>query len=220
VVTRLQNIATFDELFGELDKLRASYAPARLVCTLDDLNQCMYTSAHASEDERLAYDGDGDIEEEIAHAAAALDKYRVAWNDLPGQRIGGEPDVAALVEVNRTPDRWLDAAILVHDVLVPRDDLVIAAIPNGYFNSDWNTFQNHAIIRRLETHGYRHFGVGASLLAFDREDDLSDAAAVVADLAHLYGAPDSASWGELAKVLTGQRLLLLGYTENLPDLAG
>jgi hypothetical protein len=218
--TRLVEVATFAELLGALDELRAEHAPVRLVCTLDDVKQCLYTSAHASQDERIAYyEDDEDTDAEIAHVASALDDpdLRVEWDELPGQRTSGEDDVATLVEVNRTPDRWLDDVVLVRRASVARDDLVIAAIPNGYFTTDWDTFQNHAIIRRLATYGYRHFGVGASLLGFDRQDDLTDtgARAVVADLVHLYGAPDSVSWVELATLLTGQRLLLLGYTENL-----
>ncbi|TDV57521.1 hypothetical protein CLV71_101392 [Actinophytocola oryzae] len=219
---KLVEVATFAELLGALDQLRAEYAPARLVCTLDDVNQCLYTSAHASEDERIAYYGDENPEAEVAHVASALEnpEHGVEWQTLPGQRIGGGADVAALVTVNSTPDRWLDDVVLVRRASVARDDLVIAAVPNGYFTSDWDTFQNHAVIRRMAAHGYRHFGVGASLLGFDRQEGLSEsgARAVVADLVHLYGAPDSASWVELATVLTGARLLLLGYTENLPDL--
>ncbi|MEV6903222.1 hypothetical protein [Amycolatopsis sp. NPDC051372] len=105
------------------------------------------------------------------------------------------------------------------------DDLVIAGIPNGYFTSDWTVFQNHAIVRRMATHGYRHFGIGASLLGFDRvaAPTTEQARALVADLTHLYGAPGApgvAAWDELAGLLPERCLLLLGYTENFPDMVG
>ena len=160
----------------------------------------------------------------VAHVAAALDdtKLRVAWDELPGERLGGEADVAALVEVNRNPDGFLDDVVLVQRVPVPRDDLAVAGIPNGYFTADWDVFQNHTIIRRMATHGYRHVGIGASLLGFDRPaaPSFDEAQAVVADLKHLFGAPGAAGWAELTALLPQRRLLLLGYTENFPDLVG
>ena len=200
---------TVTELLAALDRLRADHP--RLVCTLDDVNQCVYTSGHASLDDRLV---DG--------VAAALDDpaHRVRWDDLPGERFGGAADVATLVAVHREPDLVLDDVVLVQRVPVARDDLVIAGIPNGYFTADWDVFQNHTIIRRMAGHGYRHFGVGASLLGFDRPTAPTpdEARAVVADLVHLYGAPDSADWVELATLLTARPLLLLGYTEDFPDM--
>jgi hypothetical protein len=211
-IARLTGHTTFADLLAALDELRAEHAPARLVCTLDDVDQCAYTSGHASLDDRFAGD---DI-------AAALDDpaLRVGWDALPGERVGGAADVATLVDVHRDPDRVLDELVLVQRVPVPRDDLVIAGIPNGYFEADWDTFENHAIVRRMAAHGYRHFGIGAALLGFDRPaaPTAAEARAVVADLVHLYGAPDSAGWSELAALLTGQRLLFLGYTEDFADV--
>ncbi|MFG1647321.1 hypothetical protein ACGFMK_44175 [Amycolatopsis sp. NPDC049252] len=221
---------------GRLDTntvARVEHGPARILGTLDDVGQCAYTSGHASEDDRLWFD-DGDPDEDdpaarrraddarTAHVAAALDDpgSRVAWDELPGERLGGEADVAALVAVNRNPDRFLDDVVLVQRVPVPRDDLAVAGIPNGYFTSDWNVFQNHAVIRRMAAHGYRHIGIGASLLGFDRTAAPSEdeATAVVADLKHLFGAAGAAGWAELAVLLSRRPLLLLGYTENFPDM--
>ncbi|WP_328616863.1 hypothetical protein OHS18_10740 [Amycolatopsis sp. NBC_00355] len=220
-VARLDEVAGFTGLLDVLGALRAEHAPARLLCTLDDVDQCAYTSGHASEDDRLRPDSD-DADARAAHIAAALDDpgSRVAWEDLPGERLGGEADVAALVEVNRDPDAFLDDVVLVQRVPVPRDDLAIAGIPNGYFTADWNVFQNHAIIRRLAGHGYRHVGIGASLLGFDRTAAPSEeeVRAVVADLQHLYGA--SGAWALLAALLPERPFLFLGYTEDFPDLTG
>ncbi|MFF4597508.1 hypothetical protein [Amycolatopsis sp. NPDC001319] len=230
-VARLDEVGGFAEVLDVLGQLRGEDATARVLCTLDDVDQCLYTSLHATEDERLWFD-DGEDEDpavrrkvddaRAAHVAAALEASRVAWEELPGQRMGGEVDVAALVAVNRAPDGFLDDVVLVQRVPVARDDLAIAGIPNGYFTSDWSVFQNHAIVRRMAAHGYRHFGIGASLLGFDRAvaPSIEEATAVVADLTHLYGAPGVAAWDELAGLLPEQRLLLLGYTENFPDLVG
>ncbi|MEV4603438.1 hypothetical protein AB0K15_39400 [Amycolatopsis sp. NPDC049253] len=232
-VARLDEVGGFAEVLDALGRLRGEDPTARVLCTLDDVDQCLYTNLHATEDDRLWYDDGGDEDParrrkvddaRVEHVAAVLEDpaSRVEWAELPGQRTGGEADVAALVAVNRAPDGFLDDVVLVQRVPVARDDLAIAGIPNGYFTSDWNVSQNHAIVRRMAAHGYRHFGIGASLLGFDRDAAPSpeEARAVVADLTHLYGAPGVTAWDELAGLLPGRRLLLLGYTENFPDLAG
>jgi hypothetical protein len=231
-VARLDDVTALSEVLGVLNELRAEYAPDRILCTLDDVNQCAYTSGHAAQGDALWLDlsdlDEDDLaaqrratDERIAHVAAALDdpRLRVEWDALPGGRIGGTNDVAGLLAMNTAPDGILDDVVLIQRVPVPRDDLVIAGIPNGYFEDDWDTFQNHAVIRRMASHGYRHIGIGASLLGFDRElpPTAAEATAIVADLTHLYGAPDAAEWADLAAVLLTQRLLVLAYTEDFID---
>ncbi len=134
--------------------------------------------------------------------------------------------VDVLVEMNRSPDKVLahDDVVYVQRVPVPRDDLLIAGLPNGYFSCDWDVFHNHAVIRRLEAaHGYRFFGIGASWLGFVREQSpgVTEARAVVDDLAALYASDDAASsadaWAALAALLTSRKTLLLGYTDNFAD---
>jgi hypothetical protein len=225
-VARLDQIESFSALLAELDGQRATHGPARIVCTLDDVNQCAYTSGHASEDERLWFDEGDDggrlvDDARVARIAAALDDpgLRVKWDALAGVRLPDAADVAGLVEINRDPGRVLDDVVLVQRVPVDRDDLVLAGIPNGYFTCDWDTFQNHAVVLRMAAHGYRHIGIGSALLGFDRETTLSadETRAVVADLVHLYGTPDVTAWADLAALLAGQRTLMLGYTEDFAE---
>ena len=65
--------------------------------TLDDINQCCYTSGHASADERLELDEDSDIDFDdpeavhawegraLAHVAAQLQSgLQQAWSDVAG----------------------------------------------------------------------------------------------------------------------------------------
>ncbi|MEU1428003.1 hypothetical protein ABZ412_13100 [Nocardia sp. NPDC005746] len=233
-VARIDEVDSFSELLTAVDSLRGKYAPARLLCSLDGVGQCQYTSIHASFDDRLGYE-EHEFEEDdftaahhadnahIDRIAAVLDDpdLRVEWEALAGTRNGdgAETDVKALVEVNRQPDRAVDEVVVVQRVPVSRDDLALVGIPNGYFEGDWDTFQNHAMARRMAIHGYRHIGTGASLLGFDRPTapTSEQAQAVVADLASLYGAPDSSAWSELATTLCGQRILLIGYTEDFAD---
>ncbi|MGK8486376.1 hypothetical protein [Nocardia asiatica] len=234
-VARLEGVESFSELVAVLDELRRAHDPARILCTLDDVDQCLYTSMHAAEDDRIRFEDDGDDADDpvarhridnarTAHIAAALEDraHHIPWNALGGTRIGGAREVAALVEVNRSPDRALDDVVLVQRVPVADDDLAIAGIPNGYFTGDWDVFQNHTVVRRMATHGYRHIGIGAALLAFDRPTapTTHQARAVVADLVHLYGASDATGWPELATLISEQRLLVIGYTECFVDALG
>lgn len=229
----VEDVATLDALLAAVDDLRAEAAPARLLVTLDDVAQCTYTSGHASEDERLdAQLEDLDWEDAAALArhddatarfvAEQLDRPELAadWTRLADVRVSGPADVEALVRLNRDPDLALDDTCAVQRVPVGRDDLVIAGMPNGYFTCDWNTFQNHAIVRRMAGYGYRHVGIGAALLGFDRSSPLDEKQTdgVIADLVTLYGSGASVGWAELRSILLSSRVLLLGYTEDFAEI--
>ena len=238
---RLSEVATLAEVLACLDDLRRREPAQRFLCTLDDLGQCCYTSMHACEDARLEPDdADTDVDyddpvalhahetKRLAHVQAQLDAptLRHDWRALAQARLSSQADVEALVAMNRDPDQVLahDDVVYVQRVPVPRDDLLIAGLPNGYFSSDWNVFQNHALIRHLEAaHGYRFFGIGASWLGFVRTQapDVEQARGLVSDLALVYPSEDEAAaadaWGALASLLTGRTTLLLGYTENFAD---
>ena len=99
-------------------------------------------------------------------------------------------------------------------VPVPEDNLLIAGMVNGYFSADWDVFQNHAIIRRLEErHGYRFFGIGAAWLGFIRPQapGADEARRLVADLTELYDVQDdeqgeaAPAWRELAQAVQASR---------------
>lgn len=233
-VARLDEVGGFTDLFDALDALSAAYPSARLLCTLDDLDQCAYTSMHATgrleDDQNLAaepYDHDDAAAVHRAQTtttaaiATLLDNpaTQIDWEMLRNARIADDHDLDALVTLNDAPDRALDDVVLIQRVAVDRDDLAIAAIPNGYFTGDWNIFANHAVIRRMAGHGYRHLAIGAALLAFIRPaaPDPEEAAATVTDLVHLYGSPDAIAWHELAALLPTRRLLILGYAEDFGD---
>lgn len=238
---RLSEVTTLAEVLACLDELRRSQPDLRFLCTLDDLNQCCYTSMHASQDD-LLLPGDEDSAVDfddplavhafeaarLAHVQRQLDApaLRQQWDDVAGTLVISAHEVGVLVDMNQSPDKVLahDDVVYVQRVPVPRDDLLIAGLPNGYFSCDWNVFQNHAVIRRLErTHGYRFFGIGASWLGFVREQNpgVAEARAVVDDLAALYAPDDAAAgaqaWAALASLLTSRKTLLLGYTENFAE---
>ncbi|APE35813.1 hypothetical protein BOX37_19760 [Nocardia mangyaensis] len=233
-VARLDEVTGFADLVEAFAAARAAHPDARIVCTLDDLDQCVYTSMHAAlrlDDDANWDDGPYDYHDpaavhrvenaRVARIAALLDDpaRQVDWANLADTRAATEDDLTALVAANREPDHALDDVVLIQRVPVDRDDFAVAGIPNGYFADDWDIFANHAVIRRMAGHGYQHVAVGASLLGFVRSTppSVEQAAAVVTDLIHLYGTPESIAWHELALLLPTRRLLLLGYTENFAD---
>ncbi|WP_343449474.1 hypothetical protein [Micromonospora oryzae] len=50
---RLSEIGSLDEVLAFVGGLHAADPGVRFLCTLDDLNQCCYTSVHAAEDDRI-----------------------------------------------------------------------------------------------------------------------------------------------------------------------
>ncbi|MFD3703205.1 hypothetical protein ACFWUP_08680 [Nocardia sp. NPDC058658] len=228
-VARLDDVTTFAQLLDAAELVRMDHPGVRILCTLDDLGQCAYTSMHAT---LGLVDDDGTDHDDpvashhfdnnaVARIAALLDNpaARVPWEALRDTRNASEDELTALVTANRSPDRVVDDVVLIQRVPVDRDDLAIAGIPNGYFADDWSTYDNHTVIRRMATHGYRHLAIGASLLAFARPTPPTpeQAAALVTDLTHLYGSPTAIAWHELAVQLPTQRHLILGYAENYAD---
>ena len=243
----LEGVEGVDALLQVLDALSAADAQHRYLCTLDDINQCSYTCGHAGQDDRLYLEEPDDEEEggidwdesaqeaaweqaSLQHRLAQLNNPDVAqsWNQVCGTLSTSATDVKALLQANHEPDALLDEVVYVQRIPVTSDDLMIAAQPNGYFSADWDTFQNHAIIRHLATqYGYRFFGMGASWMGFVRPAPPSadQCARLVADLKDLYGRKREevfahAGWAELQQLLQGQRLLMLGYVENMAESLG
>ncbi|EKT4100715.1 TPA: hypothetical protein ACGW13_004173 [Stenotrophomonas maltophilia] len=223
---------SLDEMLEYLASLQTADPRYRYLFTLDDVGQCRYTSMHASDDARIALYEDEDPETPedalaarerlLAHVVAQLEhsSHRLEWSALPGTLMCSDEDIEALGAANATPDLIVDEVVCVQQVPVDRDDLLIAALPNGYFSADWDIFQNHALIRHLqEHHDYRLFGLGASWLGFQRDSAPSPAQAnaLVADLQRVYAAGTHDTWSKLAATLATRTTLLLGYTEDFSE---
>ena len=238
----LEEVAGMDELIAHLDALSAADPEHRYLSTLDDINQCSYTSGHASQDDRLYleepdYEDDDESDEdalEAEHERASL-QHRVQqlinpalvqnWQQVCGSLCTSGSDVLALLHANQAPGALLDEVLYVQRVPVAADDLKIAAQPNGYFSADWDTFQNHAIIRHLSTQfGYRFFAMGASWMGFVRATPPSaeQAQRCAAELRELYGKGNDEvlshpGWQALATLLPERHTLMLGFTENMAE---
>lgn len=234
-VALISGAESFDALLAAFRRVEAAHlGDGRCFLTLDEPNQCLYTSGHA----RGKHDLDGDIEYpdddtddmRVAYdtavfeaAAAALrDPDRaVRWEDVSGSLLTTPSDIDALVALNRHPDVVVDDVHVVQ-CLPTRDDTdLLADLPNGYFAGDWTPFESYAVARRMrERHGYALAGIGASTLGFLSilEPAQRDVDTLITDLRELYGQRDADAWNELGEVLRKSSVLLLGYTENFADL--
>ena len=202
----------------------------RCFVTLDDLNQCLYTSGHAISahhlDDGVDYPEADDPASRAAFEAASFraastvlrDPTRSrAWEDVVGALATEPADIAALVALNRRPASLLDDVHVVQCLPTDDDADLLADIPNGYFTGDWTPFDCRTVVHRISRqHGYRFFGIGASLLGFLSVVDPGerDVPALVADLRRLYGHADDDAWADLAAVVESAPVLLLGYTEG------
>ena len=226
--------------WSQLDELLAAQAAAqaeagdaqRVICTLDDLRQCLYTSGHALEKLDLLDDVDlPDDELDRLGFDALLQRLRAPdaprWPQVLGQLAWDEHDLQALLQINQAPDAIIDEVVYLLRMPTPHATEAIAGLPNGYFSCDLDVLQNHAVIVHLAQAaphlGWRLFGIGASLLGFVRDAPLDEsrAQALVADLQALYGQDPKlaghAHWSALQTTLTGKRTLFVGYTEGLSD---
>jgi hypothetical protein len=239
----LENVTGLNALLAHMDSLQRADPEHRYLCTLDDPGQCSYTSGHAAQNERLELDSPDDMDWENPAQLAAWElaglQHRVqqlcnpdivqTWADVCGTLSIGADDVKALVAANAEPDQLLDEVIYIQRLPVATDDLKIAGQPNGYFSVDWDTFQNHAIIRHLQARwDYRFFGMGAAWMGFVRASPLNadETRRMVSDLRDLYGSGQDSGvwqhegWATLAHVLQARNTLMLGYIEGLADNLG
>lgn len=232
----IREAASMSEFLALVRREQEEHPDVTVFVTLDDLDQALYTSMHATESDTLEIDtddldflGDPAADEvfqrrQFSHTVSQLGnpELRVAWTALHATREGGADEIDVLPTVNDRPVDILDDLILLLHVPVPADDptVAIAAVPNGYFSDDWNVFENHAVARHLaDGYGYRPLGIGASWIGFIRPEPLSpeEAERLVAELIAVYGAAKATGWGRLRGVLTREPTLFLGYTENFAE---
>lgn len=235
----IEEVGSLAALLAQVEALRAADPHHRYLATLDDVQQCSYTSGHASMDDRLYLDSPTDMDwddpaqeaawnlQALQHRALQLRQAQGpgSWAAVCGTLCTSADDIAALVAANRTPDALLDDVVYIQRLPLASDDPLIAGQPNGYFSADWDSFQNHAIHQYLaEQHGYQLFAMGASWMALARPQppDGAQAQALVDDLRALYASGDEAllahpGWQALPAVLETQRILVMGYTDDMAD---
>lgn len=237
------NLPSFTELLALHARLQEEHPDRRVLASLDNLIQACYTSGHAAftheldgmeghdlsgldEDlvEEGEYVGDFDSPAEFPFRLANLLKLArsVQLEQAAGVLDWETPgDSNDLITVNGDPERALQISkekeVIFQFVPVDSAADAIAAFPNGYFNSDLDPMQNHALARHLEAR-YRLalFGIGSSFLGFRRGEALQEeeARALAAELAAFYrGTPPGAA-DQLAQLITGRDWLLVRYSES------
>lgn len=234
-VALISDAESFDALLAAFRRVEAAHRDdGRCFLTLDDPNQCLYTSGHA----RAKHDLDGDVAYpdddtddaltaydtavfESARAALRDPDRAVRWEDVGSSLVTEPSDIEALVTLNRAPGLVVDDVHVVQCLPTADDTDLLADLPNGYFACDWTPFECHAVARRMsERHGYALVGIGASTLGFLSvlDPEQRDVDALIADLRELYGHSDADAWNDLGEVLRGSPVLLLGYTEDFAEL--
>lgn len=236
----LPSFAALRELHARLQQERPN---VRVLASLDDLHQAMYTSGHAIDTRDLdAVEGhdlsslppeafaDGEHRGHLSlpaefpiRLANLLARARDVTLDQAAGYLNWETtgDANDLVTINADPETPLrigkEKAVLFQFVPVTAAAETLAALPNGYFVGDLSPMQNLALARRLEDqHGLALFGIGSRFLGFRRQTPLDAAAAraLADELAGFYADTPSGKAAELAALLTGRDWLLLRYTES------
>lgn len=234
-VALITDAQSFDALLAAFRRVEAAHRrDGRCFLTLDDPNQCLYTSGHA----RNKHDLDGDVaypDDDTDDALAAYDTAvfesaaaalrdpdrAVRWEDVSSSLVTEPSGIEALVALNRDPGLVVDDVHVVQCLPTADDTDLLADLPNGYFACDWTPFESHAVARRMgERHGYALVGIGASTLGLLSvlDPEQRDVDVLIADLRELYGNPDADAWNELGDVLRSSSVLLLGYTEDFAEL--
>lgn len=194
----VEQIGSFDELLVLIDELGAMHPDERVLISLDQLHQAGYTSMHATNthglDDREGYDLSG-VDPAASEFFVLEANFRklcgaASFDDACARGLTmNDQEMSILERINDDPALILDAEVVVRRVPVRESSMVISALPNGYFTDDLDPFENYALAEHLRLHyGYRLFGMGASSIAFRREQplDAEMAARLGDDLARLY----------------------------------
>jgi hypothetical protein len=237
------NLSSFAELMAVHSALQRERPGLIVLATLDNLDQACYTCGHSTDlhelDDLEGHDLSALPEDlfedgELPEFLTTPDEFPIRLANLRNKALSVEigqlaglldfdPDGEGndLIAVNSDPDRALrlsqEREVLFQFVPVASAADSIAAFPNGYFRSDLDPMQNHALARHLETAcGMALFGIGSSFLAFRRPEALSEAMArsLAAQLVALYANTPSTAADALARLLAGRDWLLLRYTES------
>lgn len=215
----------------------SAHADARVLATLDGLDQAFYTSGHAIDKHRIDRTEGHDLQgldaaayEDGAHIGFLTTKSEfrirrsnflekasaVSFADLAGKLMWhDDPDKPDFFALNTAPDDALDPLMLLQVVPVTRAADALCAFPNGYFVGDLTPFENHALSRHLEDrYGYALFGIGASYIGFQKTRPLTDeeGAALARDVCVLFSdALGDTFESRISRILAKQPWLLLNY---------
>ncbi len=238
---RLSDIASMAELRDFADRIEAERPGHRVLFSLDDVHQAIYTSGHATMkhglDDTAGFDLSGLPDacfEDGEHRGylTTTAEFPIRATNFARLVAGATFDDACRFDLTldrealddwfgfqddplTLPDRPVAALPVPADV--PED--MLAAFPNGYFTCDLGPALNVAVARHFrKAHGYDLFGIGASWLGLWRRTPPSDAEldGITADFRALYHI-DDAAWRDLhprvTTAIAGRSHLWLRYSE-------
>lgn len=236
----VRGIGSFIEWVNLLRQVQRDNPDHFLLASLDDLGQAGYTCGHTimnhdldnvegydlSQIDAVAFE-DG---EHIGHLTTSSEFFirhanflkltektsieaargKAWWGHEQGDIASDndQPDAALMMEQERD--------LIIQLVSVPRAADALAAFPNGYFSGDLQPHENYHLALWLEEQfEFRLFAVGASYLAFWRDEvlDSDTAARLAGDLAGFYGEVPSDGASKLAAIINGKDTLILRYSE-------
>lgn len=220
---------TFKELTEQYQTYCKELPGHRLLFSMYDVRQMLYTSMHATQ--RYDLDTDAMIDEgEPYHVCptklreAFLDFVKEASFDSACERLDEieDEELDRLVQYTKDPDQIVDERSAIYAFPAMPDDpwaLALYGLPNGYFSSDLDPAENYAVALRFEQrYQYRLVGMGSCLLAFHRQGKLSakQEGELLEDLLRLYGSPKSQSARDkLLDQIRSSEYLLFKYVEYL-----
>ncbi|MBI3219949.1 MAG: hypothetical protein HYZ44_10585 [Bacteroidetes bacterium] len=233
----IDSLTSFDELIEVYKTYKQNNSGKTIILTLDDLGQAEYTSVHSimthDLDETEGYDLSGldkacfEAGEHLGYLSTPSEFFIRKENFL--KKINdadftaacergltfGISEISILEKVNRAPLHFLDKQIILKVVPVEKCYEGICGLPNGYFQSDLDPFENYALAKYLfEKYDFELFGIGASFLGFIRNGELekSQMKELIADLSKLYNTTETA-FDKLGEIIKDNHYLFLKYTE-------
>lgn len=237
-------IQSWDELLESYLALKQQVKPKKVFLVLDDRSQAEYTSMHAQLGDKLYFDDSQYFEgiEDIGSQESRLVENNIvtpllfqhhiqqlshvdhqrSFESLAGKmQHYDESDLEALVYFNQHLLISTKTEIAVKVAAVETEALKLAMMPNGYFSCDFDSFENFAIIQRMQHYGFEFIGLGASLLAWIKTSDFNAEKIedLIQDLALIYPL-DLSNQKAMKALILKNNYLILPYSESPQEYLG
>lgn len=233
----IESLVSFDELIEVYKTYKQRNPGKTIILTLDDLGQAEYTSVHSilthDLDDTEGYDLSGldkacfEAGEHLGYLSTPSEFFirkenffkKVNDADFASScergLTFGKDEITILEKINQAPLHYLDKQIILKVVPVEKCYEGICGLPNGYFQSDLDPFENYALAKYLfEKYDFELFGIGASFLGFIRNEKpkANQIKELITDLSALYNTTE-AVFDQLGEIIQHHPYLFLKYTE-------
>lgn len=238
----ITNIESWQQVLACYAQLKQQVAPQKVFLVLEYEAQAEYTSMHATEDDRLYFETDQylqDIEvndpkweetyqniclpKQLEHYIEQLSRadYQKSISDFSEKmQHYDHDDFNAIIDFNLNPLLAIDKPMVVKVADVASDPLKLAILPNGYFAYDFDPFENLAILKCLDGHGFEFIGLGAVLMGWVKTSRFNPdhVDALLKDIVTIYHL--SADYqAQLRSLILDNNYLILPYCESPQEYA-